>query len=58
MSISNEHSYKMFTKSLPASLLHCIEKILSHSFGKCRDSLTMAALSFTKSTGLHTVFIH
>ena len=28
-------------------LLHCIGNILSHSSGKCRDALTMAALSFT-----------
>ena len=58
MSISNEHNYKTLKKSPPASLLHCIENILSHSSGKCRDSLTMAALSFTKSTGLCTIFIH
>ena len=46
MSISNEHNYRTFTKSHPASLLHCIENITNHSSGKCRDSLTMAALSF------------
>ena len=47
MSKGNKHDYKIFSKSLPASLLHCIENILSHSSGKFRDSLTMAALSFT-----------
>ena len=58
MSISNKHNYKTFTKSPLASLLHYIENILNHSSGKCRDSLTMAALGFTKSTGLCTIFIH
>ena len=57
-SISNKHKYTTFTKSPPASLLHCIEYILNHSSGKCRDSLTTAALSFTKSTFLFTIFIH
>ena len=59
MSISNKHNHKTFTKSAPASLLHCIENILNHSSGKCRNSLSsMAALSFTKSTGLCIKFIH
>ena len=58
MSISKEHDYKSFTRSPPASLLHCIENIFNHSFGKCRDSVTMAALSFIKSTGLRTIFIY
>ena len=49
MSISNKHNYKIFTKRRPASLLHCIESILNHSSGKCRDSLTMAALTFTNN---------
>ena len=44
MFISNKHNYKIFSKSPPASLLHCIENILSHSSGKRCDSLTMAAL--------------
>ena len=57
-SLSNKYNHKIFTRSPPASLLHCIEKILSHSSGKCRDSLTMATLSFTKSIGLCTIFIH
>ena len=57
MSISNKQNYKTFTKSPPASLLHCIKNILIHSSGKRHDSLTMAALSFTKSTGLCTIFI-
>ena len=48
MSKSNKHDYKNFTKSPLACLLHCIENILDHSSGKCPDSLTMAALSFTK----------
>ena len=58
MSISDRHSYKAFTKSRPASLLHCIENIFNHSSGKCHDSLIMAALSFIKSTGLCTISIH
>ena len=46
MSLCDKHNYRSFTKSAPASfLLHCIENILNHSSGKCRDSLTMAALS-------------
>ena len=47
LSISNKHNYKTFSESPPASLLHCIGHILSHSSGKWRDSMTMAALSFT-----------
>ena len=58
MSISDKHSYKTCTKSLPESLLHYIESILNHSSGKCHDSLTITALSFTNSTGLCTIFIH
>ena len=46
MSLSNKHNYKTFSKSPPASLLRCIKYISSHSSGKWRDSLTMAALSF------------
>ena len=58
LSISNKHNYKTFTKSPPASLEHSIENILNHSSGKCPDSLTIAALSFAKSSGLCTIFIH
>ena len=58
MSMNNKHNYKTFTKRPPASLLHCIENVLNHSSGKCHDSLTMSAPSFTKSTGLCTIFIH
>ena len=58
MSISDKHNYKAFTKSRPASLSHYIENIFYHSSGKCRNSLTMAALSFTKSSGLCTISIH
>ena len=58
MSISKKHNHKTFTRNPPASLLHCIENILNRSSGKCRDSLIMAALIFTKSTGLGTIFIH
>ena len=47
LSISNKHNFKIFFKSPPASMLHCIRNILSHSSGKWRNSLTMAALSFT-----------
>ena len=39
MSLSDKHNYKTFTESLPASLLRCIESILNHLSGKCRDSL-------------------
>ena len=48
-SVSNNHNYKTFSKRPTASLLHIciIRNILSHSSGKWRDSLTMAALSFT-----------
>ena len=46
--INNKHNYKTFSESPPASLLHCIGHILSHSSRRWRDSLTMAALSFTK----------
>ena len=52
MSIGSKHDCKVFTKSPPASLLCCIENIFNHSSGKCRDSLTMAALSFAKSDQL------
>ena len=58
MSISDKHNYKTFTKSLSASLLHCIENILNYTSVKCRNSLKMAALSFTRSTGFGTIFIH
>ena len=47
MSISYKNNHKTFSGSPSASLLHCIENILRHSSGKCRDSLTMATLSFT-----------
>ena len=58
MSASNKHNYKTFTESPPASILDCIENFLNHLSGKCRDSSTMTAQSFTKSTGLCTIFIH
>ena len=61
MSLSNKHNYKTFSKSHPASLLHCIRNILNHSSGKWRDSLTMAALSFNNGCSefhLCTIFIH
>ena len=47
MSISNKRDYKTFSKSPTASLLHSIGNILSYLSGKWRDSLTMAALTFT-----------
>ena len=47
ISISSKHNYKTLSKSPPASLLHCIGNILSHSYEQWRDFLTMAALSFT-----------
>ena len=61
ISISNKHNYKTFSKSPPASLLHCVGNILSHSSGKWRDSLTIAAPSFTNGCSeFHfcTIFIH
>ena len=61
MSISNKHSYTTFSKSPPASLIHWIGNILSHSSGKWRDSLTMTALSFTNGCSefyLCTIFFH
>ena len=59
MSLSNKHNYKTFSKSPPASLLHCIGNILSHSSGKWRDFLTMAALSFTSGCSeLHLCTIY
>ena len=61
MSISNKHNCKTFSESPPASLIHCTGNILSHSSGKWRDSLTMAALSFTNGCSqFHfcTIFIH
>ena len=54
MSASNKHNYKTFSKSPPASLLHYIINVLSHSSGKWRDSLTMTALSFTSVQYLFT----
>ena len=39
---------QIFHRSPPASLLHCIENILNHYSGNCRDSLTLDALIFTK----------
>ena len=59
MYVSSKHNYKTFSKSPPASLIHCIENVLSHSSGKWRDSLTMAALSFTNGCSefhLYTIF--
>ena len=61
LSISNKHNYKTFSKRPAAPLLHCIGNILSHSFGKWHDSLTMAVLSFTNGCSeFHfcTIFIH
>ena len=46
-SISDKHNYKTFSKSPPASLVHCIENILGNSSGKCRDSQTTADMSCT-----------
>ena len=61
MSISNKHNCKTFSKSRPASLIHCMGNILSHLSGKWSDSLTMAALSLTNGCSefhLCTIFIH
>ena len=44
MSISSKHNYKTFSESPPASFLYYIGNTLSHSSGKWRVSLTMAAL--------------
>ena len=60
MSLCNKDNYKTFSKSLPASLLHCMGNISSHSAGKWRDSLTMVALSFTNGCSkfhLYIIFI-
>ena len=61
MSISNKHSNKTFSKSPFVSLIHCIGNILSHSFGKWQNSLTMVAASFTNGCSeFHhcKIFIH
>ena len=61
MFISNKHNNKTFSKSPTANLLNCIGNILSYLSGKWRDSLTMAALSFTNGCAvfhLCTIFIH
>ena len=62
MSVSDKHNHKTFFKSPPAPLLNCIGNVLSHSSGKWRDSLTMAALSFTSGCSeFHLctiIFIH
>ena len=61
MSISNKHNHKTFSKSPPASLIHCIGNILSHSSGKWHDSLTVAALSISNGCSefnLCTIFNH
>ena len=61
MSISNKDNNKTFSKSPSASLLHCIGNMLSHLFGKWRDSLTMGSLSFTNECSefhLCTIFVH
>ena len=55
VSVSSKHNYKTTSKDPPASSLHCIESILSHSSGKYCDSLTMAVLTFMKSTGICTM---
>ena len=61
MSIINKHNYKTFAKSSPASLVHCIENVLSHSAGKCRDSVAIVDLSSTSGCPefhLCTMLIH
>ena len=61
MSIINKQNYKTFSKSPPASLVHCIENVLSPSSGKCRDSLAIVDLSSTNGCSefhLCTIFIH
>ena len=55
---SNKHDYKTLTKNPPATSLHCIENILNRLSGNSPDPLTIAALSFAKSSGLCTIFIH
>ena len=56
MSISDKHNYKAFSATPPASLLHCIGNISSHSSGKWRDCLTIASLSFTNDAQ-HFTFV-
>ena len=52
LSLSDKHNYKTFTKFPPGSLLHCIENIFNIYLGSgVILGLTMAAQSFTKSTG-------
>ena len=46
MSFSDKHNQKTFSKSPPASLVHCIGNIFNYSSGKWLDSLTIAALKF------------
>ena len=61
MAMSNKHSYNTSSESPPASLIHFIGNILSHSSGRWRDPLTMAVLSFTNGCSvfhLCTIFIH
>ena len=49
MSIINKTiNYRTFSKSSPASLVHCIENVLSHSSEKCRDFLAIADLNSTR----------
>ena len=47
------HHQNTINSSL-ASLFHCIEDILNGSSRKCHDTLTMAALSFTKLAAITT----
>ena len=56
MSISKKHKYKTFTESSPASLSHCMGKVLNHSSGKCRVFLTIAALK--KMTPIRLLVFH
>ena len=61
ISIINKHNYKTLPKSAPASLVHCIENVLSHLPEKCRDSLAISDLSSTNGCSefhLCTIFIH
>ena len=53
-------NYKTFSKSPPASLVHCIQNVLSHSSGKWRNSLAIADMSSTNGCSefhLCTIFI-
>ena len=61
MPITNKQKYKTFSKRTPASLLHCIGNILSHSSGNWREFYNNGRSGFTNGCSefqLCTIFIH